>query len=56
VRWSYDLASRRLAEFCGLDVSDTTIREQTQVRRGNRMAGLCCLLYSDQWTTYWKSA
>ena len=28
--WSYDLASQRLAEFCGLSVSDTTIREQTQ--------------------------
>ena len=28
--WSYDLASRRLAEFCGLSVSDTTIRELSQ--------------------------
>jgi hypothetical protein len=28
--WSYDLASQRLAEFCGLSVSDTTIREQAQ--------------------------
>ena len=28
--WSFDWASRRLAEFCGLTVSDTTIREITQ--------------------------
>ena len=27
-----------------------------RVRRVNRMAGLCCLLYSDQWDTYWKTA
>lgn len=27
-----------------------------RVRRINRMAGLCCLLYSDQWDTYWKTA
>ena len=26
-----------------------------RVRRVNRMAGLCCLLYSDQWATYWES-
>jgi len=25
------------------------------VRRINRMAGLCCLLYSDQWQTYWNT-
>jgi hypothetical protein len=28
--WSYDLAAQRLAEFCGLSVSDTTIRELAQ--------------------------
>lgn len=27
-----------------------------RVRRVNRMAGLCCLLYSHQWDTYWTSA
>lgn len=27
-----------------------------RVRRVNRMAGLCCLLYSHQWKTYWESA
>lgn len=27
-----------------------------RVRRINRMAGLCCLLYSNQWDAYWKSA
>jgi hypothetical protein len=26
-----------------------------RVRRINRMAGLCCLLYSHQWKTYWES-
>lgn len=26
-----------------------------RVRRINRMAGLCCLLDSDQWQTYWNS-
>lgn len=28
--WSYDLAAERLEEFCGLNVSDTTIRELGQ--------------------------
>jgi hypothetical protein len=28
--WSYDLSSERLEEFCGLNVSDTTIRELSQ--------------------------
>lgn len=27
-----------------------------RVRRVNRMAGLCCLLYSDQWQAYWQMA
>lgn len=27
-----------------------------RVRRINRMAGLCSLAYSDQWTPYWKTA
>ena len=27
-----------------------------KVRRVHRMAGLCCLLDSDQWDTDWKSA
>ena len=26
-----------------------------RVRRVNRMAGLCCLMYSHQWHTYWES-
>lgn len=26
-----------------------------RVRRVNRMAGLCCLMYSDQWKTYWQT-
>jgi len=26
-----------------------------RVRRVNRMANLCCLLYSDQWDAYWKN-
>jgi hypothetical protein len=26
-----------------------------RVRRVNRMAGLCCLMYSHQWNTYWES-
>ena len=26
-----------------------------RVARINRMAGLCCLLYSEQWNTYWQS-
>ena len=26
-----------------------------RVRRVNRMAGLCCLLYSDQWAAYWQT-
>jgi len=25
-----------------------------RVNRVNRMAGLCCLIYSDHWDTYWK--
>lgn len=29
--WSYDMSSARLQEFCGLMVSDTTIREVAQV-------------------------
>jgi hypothetical protein len=28
--WSYDVSSQRLEEFCGLNVSDTTIREVSQ--------------------------
>jgi hypothetical protein len=28
--WSYDISSDRLAEFCGLKVSDTTIRKVAQ--------------------------
>lgn len=28
--WSYDLSSERLREFCGLSVSDTSIREIAQ--------------------------
>jgi len=28
--WSYDISSQRLAEFCGLKVSDTTIRKVSQ--------------------------
>lgn len=28
--WSYDVSSERLNEFCGLDISDTTIREVAQ--------------------------
>lgn len=28
--WSFDLASQRLAEFCGLSVSDTSVRELSQ--------------------------
>lgn len=28
--WSYDISSERLAEFCGLKVSDTTIRQVAQ--------------------------
>lgn len=27
-----------------------------RVRRINRMAGLCCLLYTEQWECYWQSA
>lgn len=27
-----------------------------RVRRVNRMAGLCCLMYTHQWNTYWESA
>ena len=27
-----------------------------RIQRANRMAGLCSLLYSDQWATYWKSS
>ena len=27
-----------------------------RVRRANRQAGLCSLMYSDQWTTYWEMA
>jgi hypothetical protein len=27
-----------------------------RVRRVERMASLCCLLYGDQWETYWKKA
>ena len=34
--WSYDIASARLEEFCGLSVSDTTIRELSQ-RTGAEM-------------------
>jgi hypothetical protein len=26
-----------------------------RVRRVNRMAGLCSLMYSHQWTTYWQT-
>jgi len=28
--WSYDMSSERLEEFCGLAVSDTTVREMSQ--------------------------
>ena len=28
--WSYDMSSERLGEFCGLKVSDTTVREMSQ--------------------------
>lgn len=34
--WSYDLASERLGELCGLSISDTAIREHAQ-RRGAEM-------------------
>ena len=27
-----------------------------KVRRVERMAALCCVLYGDQWETYWKKA
>lgn len=27
-----------------------------RTRRVNRMANLCCLIYSDHWDTYWKAA
>jgi hypothetical protein len=27
-----------------------------RVRRAERMASLCCMLYGDQWDAYWKKA
>ena len=27
-----------------------------RVRRLERMAALCCVLYGDQWDAYWKKA
>ena len=35
--WSFDLAAKHLAEFCGLSVSDNTIRSVTQ-KHGAKMA------------------
>ena len=32
--WSYDVSSDRLEEFCGLKISDTTIREAAQRHSG----------------------
>ena len=26
-----------------------------RIRRVNRMAGLCCLMYSNNWNAYWNS-
>lgn len=36
--WSFDVASERLAELCGLDVSDTTIRELSQEHGAKMLA------------------
>jgi len=27
-----------------------------KVRRANRMTGLCCIMYTDHWKTYWQTA
>ena len=36
--WSFDVASERLEEFCGLQVSDNTIRDVSQQHGANMLA------------------